>query len=567
MPSRKRKLLIATLAGVVFASAAAVMVGADAATQPTSDVTGRAEKARVDSVPTPKLNWVPCNDTAECATVQVPLDYDQPRGASVDLAVLKIKAKDPSRKIGSLFINPGGPGLPGTQFALDAPSYLSAGVLDRFDVVGFDPRGIGGSTQVRCFASVEEQTAALAYQDVIFPFGATQEKAFVKGAKTFGAACSANGPAITGAMSTAEVVRDMDVLRRAVGDAKLSYLGRSYGTVLGQYYANMFPDRVRAVAVDGVIDPTAWVGNTKQIMEERLRAGAGAHGALVELLKRCDRAGETKCAFAAGDPVRNFDTVAKRLQAKPLELTGGEEPVPFTYADFINEAIGGLLSHNIADVTGVTQLAADVRSALDGGSTDPISQRLAAEAKAATEATVADTGDADAYDNSTEALSAVTCTDALHPADAGVYPAAVARVDRQALHFGRLWGWNEPQCARNSWTVRDEDAYTGPFNRRTAAPVLVVGTFLDPVTNYAGAVSSSKLLPNSRLLSSNNWGHTAYGSGTCVTTAVDTYLLTGKPPAAGKICSDAPQPFTQPAGATGTTAGRTSMTAAGTAPR
>ncbi|HWS35265.1 MAG TPA: alpha/beta hydrolase, partial [Actinoplanes sp.] len=113
-------------------------------------------------------------------------------------------------------------------------------------------------------------------------------------------------------------------------------------------------------------------------------------------------------------------------------------------------------------------------------------------------------------------------------------------------YFGRVWGWWTAQCASSTWTVRDEDAYRGPFNKRTKAPVLIVGNYWDPATNYAASVSSSKLLPNSRLLSSNNWGHTAYGSGACVTNAMDRYLLTGKVPAKGTTCAADHQPFTEP---------------------
>jgi hypothetical protein len=150
------------------------------------------------------------------------------------------------------------------------------------------------------------------------------------------------------------------------------------------------------------------------------------------------------------------------------------------------------------------------------------------------------------YDNSFDAYSAVMCTDGRHPVDGASWPKAAARADQRATYFGRAWAWASAQCARDHWTVRDEDAYTGPFTKRTPHPVLIVGSFWDPATNYNDAVAASKLLPNSRLLSSNNWGHTAYGSGVCATTAIDTYLLTGTPPAKGKVCTDSVQPFTEP---------------------
>ncbi|WP_250005923.1 alpha/beta hydrolase [Actinoplanes sp. M2I2] len=150
------------------------------------------------------------------------------------------------------------------------------------------------------------------------------------------------------------------------------------------------------------------------------------------------------------------------------------------------------------------------------------------------------------YDNGLDAGSTVICTDGKHPARAESWPAAVDRRDREAPYFGRSWGWIDSQCANQTWTVRDKNAYTGPFTKRTADPFLIVGNYWDPATSYQGAVSSDRLAPNARLLSSNNWGHTAYGSGVCATTAIDTYLLTGRAPKDGTTCTDAAQPFTEP---------------------
>jgi pimeloyl-ACP methyl ester carboxylesterase len=360
----------------------------------------------------------------------------------------------------------------------------------------------------------------------------------VTGSKRLGKACSTTGRPLSGAMSTAEVARDMDVIRRAVGDRKLNYLGFSYGSALGQYYANMFPDRFRALTVDGVLNPTAWVGTTRQILDERLRSSDGAYKALIEILKRCDRAGEKFCAFAAGDPVKNFETIARSLRAKPLQLPDGAGGTfTVTYAIFVSAILSSLYGTDAGPA--VTAIAAEVWAALTAGSTAALTER--ARAAQATKR-----GYDFPYENGFEASSAVICTDGRHPADAGSWPAATARRDQRAPYFGRAWGWIDSQCAHKTWTVQDEDAYRGPFTKRTAAPVLVVGNFWDPATNYQGAVSSSRLLPNSRLLSSNNWGHTAYGSGVCATTAIDNYLLTGKPPAKGTVCTDSVQPFTEP---------------------
>jgi len=185
----------------------------------------------------------------------------------------------------------------------------------------------------------------------------------------------------------------------------------------------------------------------------------------------------------------------------------------------------------------VTQLAADIAKAQDGGSAAALLQRVN-QAKAARAYDFP-------YDNGPDAGSTVICTDGRHPEDASSWPAAVDRRDREAPYFGRSWGWMDSMCATSTWTMRDEDAYTGPFTRRTGNPFLIVGSYWDPATSYRSALAADRLAPNALLLSSNNWGHTAYGSGVCVTTTIDNYLLTGKA-SDGKVCTDAAQPFTQP---------------------
>jgi hypothetical protein len=167
--------------------------------------------------------------------------------------------------------------------------------------------------------------------------------------------------------------------------------------------------------------------------------------------------------------------------------------------------------------------------------------KLTSTPKAATASSV--TGRAFPYDNSSDAYAAVMCTDGLHPGKAANWPAKAARADKRAPYFGRLWAWQSVQCARDIWKVRDEDAYTGPFTKRTRNTVLVVGSYWDPATNYYEAVSSAAKLPNSRLLSSDNFGHTAYGTSTCVTRAMDHYLLYKALPARGTVCKGE-QPFT-----------------------
>jgi pimeloyl-ACP methyl ester carboxylesterase len=527
------------LAGSLIAPApVSAAPSVSAAKSATWSRTSATERRRVDSVATPKLRWYSCYGWAQCATAKVPLDYDRPHGKQVTLALLRVKARDQKNKIGSLFVNPGGPGGSSVAMALASPYFLSDALLSRFDVVGMDPRGIGFSDQVSCFADTARQTPTMKTLSVGFPWGSAQQKAFIKAAGAEARACSTRGRERAGAMSTAEVARDMDVMRRAVGDGKLTYLGFSYGTALGQYYANMFPDRFRAIAIDGVIDPTAWVGTKRtagQVQDDRLRSADGAWKAFVELMRRCDAAGATKCSFA-GSPLKRFRTIAERLKKKPVVV--GTTKV--TYALFISTVLGALYDPDAG--AEITELAASLYQLTTPGyvptkatieSTAGLVKRMVKQAE----------GRAFPYDNSFDAYSAVMCTDGLHPARGSSWPKAAARAEKRATYFGPAWTWASVQCARDNWTVRDEDAYTGPFTKRTRHPVLVVGSFWDPATNYADAVSSSKLLPNSRLLSSNNWGHTAYGSSACATGTTDRYLLYRALPAKGTVCVGNEQPF------------------------
>ncbi|MEV4640896.1 alpha/beta hydrolase [Actinoplanes sp. NPDC049548] len=544
------RLLAASVAGLVLAGGAAVPAVAAPGTSVTasgtsvtapgtpvagmdaagSAVTSALEARRVGAVATPHLRWYACYSWAQCATAHVPLDYDNPHGEQTTVALLRVRAKDQRHRIGSLFVNPGGPGSSATSFALVAPMVLSDSLLERFDVVGMDPRGIGASDAVSCFTDAGRQTAALKGMGVAFPVGAKQTRTYLKSVRKLATGCSTTGRRLAGAMSTAEVARDMDVMRRAVGDKKLSYLGFSYGTALGQYYANMFPDRFRAIAVDGVINPRSWIGSARTqgvIQDERLGSAQGAERALRRILTLCDKAGESRCAFAAGDPVRRFATLAGRLRARPVTLEG----VKVTYATFIGYVLTSLYAADAPDQ--VTGLARDLWALT---STHASASEVAAAASSVQ-------GRAFPYDNSLDAYAAVMCTDGRHPAKVASWPAKVAKAAERAPYFGPAWAWASAPCARDIWQVRDEDAYTGPFTRRTRNTVLVVGSYWDPATNYYQAVGSAGLLAHARLLSSDNFGHTAYGTSPCVTAAMDGYLLHKTLPAKGAVCRAA-QPFT-----------------------
>jgi pimeloyl-ACP methyl ester carboxylesterase len=515
-----------------------------------SDSTSALERKRVDRVPAPKLSWYKCfGPSSECAVAKLPLDYDNPTGPKTDVGVLRVKARDQRHKIGTLFVNPGGPGGPATLLADAAPDFLADAVLDRFDIVGVDPRGVHSSGRVACFKDARDEARVLHPISELdfYPWEAREQRAYITYAKEFAKACSTTGKTMAGAVSTAEVVRDMDVIRRTLGDKRLTFLGFSYGSVIGQYYANMFPDRVRAIAVDGIIDPVSWVGTAQtggQNQDERLRSADGAHKALRDLLVRCRQAGPQRCPFAAGDdPLAKLQRIIDKLRTAPIESNGAE----FTYP-----TIGATLLHYLylLGIQGYVDSLMETLDILDIATrpTGSVPAAVLAKAKRSLAQRIAKlprawTPRRDFPTENDYSDIAVICTDARHPKRAEDWPAQATRADQRAPLFGPVWAWGTAECAANTWTVRDEDAYTGPFNRRTSAPVLFVGNTWDPATNYLAAVSASKRLPASRLVSSDSWGHTAYGTSDCVNQAVDSYLVGQKLPPTGLKCTGDFQPF------------------------
>ena len=206
------------------------------------------------------LAWEPCfqgDGAFQCATLEVPLDHSNPSSNRIPIALIRQRATDPSRRIGSLVLNPGGPGGSGVDFLREAgPFILTEEVRARFDLVSFDPRGIFRSRPLRCFESPAQWEPY--FTPFAFPITPAETQQWIAADRYLLRACDQRAGAIINHMATADVARDMDLLRAALGDAQLNYVGYSYGSYLGVTYANLFPDRFRALVVDGVLDPVAW---------------------------------------------------------------------------------------------------------------------------------------------------------------------------------------------------------------------------------------------------------------------------------------------------------------------
>jgi pimeloyl-ACP methyl ester carboxylesterase len=469
----------------------------------------------------PTIAWSPCFTQFgpfECGTVQVPLDYDT-ESATISIAVARLPATNPSQRIGSLFLNPGGPGGSGIDFLLGAGPFLySDEVRARFDLVGFDPRGIIRSTAFRCFGTPRQWEPY--FTPFPFPLTPAEEAMWITSDRYLDSACAQRGSKVGQHMSTANVARDLDRLRQAVGDDGLTYAGYSYGSFLGTTYANMFPGRVRAVIVDGVLDPIAWTtgaaGQAGLPFSTRLRSDAGAMATLNEFFRLCDTG---TCAFGPDSADRYADLVAEVLA----------DPTVIDYNNLVGITLGAMYDSSTWEE--FAQLLADIEAA--EASTPALRARI--QAFSLRPLYIAKRG-FPRYPNFVEGFPAVSCTDSDNPDSYAAWSIAGAAADAQFGYFGRLWTWVSSICAE--WPTADPDRYVGPFTRNTANPVLVVGTRYDPATRYEGAVTVDALLPNSRLLTVEGWGHTSLFLSACADAIASTYLVTRNAPATSTCTQD-----------------------------
>src|SRR5437899_3872619 len=496
----------------------------------------------VAASPPPRISWNSCYPQFgpfECGMLQVPLDYRQPNGGVIQLALVRLPATDTPHRIGSLLLNPGGPRAPGVDFALFAAPFLfSSEVRARFDIVGFDPRGTNRSTTLRCFGTPKQWGPY--FTPFAFPTTPQEEQQWIAADRYLDRSCAERGGAIGSHMATADVARDMDVIRQAVGDSQLTYAGYSYGTFLGVTYANLFPDRVRAVIVDGVVDPIAWTtgrGNEAATLpfSTRLHSDAGAQATLNEFFRLCD-AGGSACAFAPNSSIR-FAALAKKLKQHPIALILPDgTTVPLNYSILIAITLGAM--YDSLSWEGFAPVLALIESQADptklGAAVDPFLFQAAYITKRGFPH----------YRNLLEGFPAVACSDSVNPSSYSAWPPAGAAADATYGYFGRIWTWVSSICAE--WPFTDTARYMGPFTARTANPVLVIGTTFDPATRYEGAQIVAGLLPNSRLLTLHGWGHTSLLRSECVDQLASVYLLTRAVPTAGTVCEQDHVPFTTP---------------------
>jgi pimeloyl-ACP methyl ester carboxylesterase len=529
-----------------------------------SALSGPAAQAATTS----PLDWQTCTDPAaqaggfQCATLQVPLDYANTQGPQISLALIRHPAADPGQRIGSLVWNPGGPGGSGVMGLPELYSEFPAALRARFDIVSFDPRGIGGSDQLQCFSSPAQEDALLGQlPPAQFPVGPAQTQTEINVWSQFDQACASHGGPIQNHMDTADVARDLDQIRGALGQAKLDYYGISYGTYLGDVYANMFPTHVGHLVLDGNVAPVQWndpVGGAQNGTFIRIQSPLGTQTALDTFLDDCGTVTAQACPFSAGTAsatASKYRALLARLAVTPEPYDDQSFDAAYTTAT-VNGGLDSVQPSSALGSPGWAGLAQLLQTLWTESGSSPTANPPASSASTAALALglrgsqpgAALPVPAQAQSGSfapeiTEGIYGVLCSDSPNPANPQSYAAQSAKADatQSPDGFGQTWGWFAEPCAQ--WQGRDSDRYTGPWNR-SPVPLLLVGTLGDPDTAYNSTLNAAAALKNARVITETGGGHTALlNPSDCVNAATSAYLISGTLPAAGTVCNQNQSPF------------------------
>jgi pimeloyl-ACP methyl ester carboxylesterase len=458
---------------------------------------------------TQELKWRDCYGNYQCSSLLVPIDYADLSQGAFKLALLRFQALDQDRRIGSLVVNPGGPGSSGVDYAYNAEYIVSPEILERFDIVGFDPRGVGDSAAIKCLSDAETDASFAADPK---PDDEAEFALFISDARDYFAKCSENTKHLIN-YSTLNSARDLEVLRAVLGDEKLNFLGKSYGTYLGTLFAELFPESVGRFVLDGAVDPNS--SNREAVLGQAI----GFESALNAFISNCLKI--SSCALT-GD-LQSARTQVINLLAKtaitPLESKSGRE---------VTE---GLVLLGIA-------------SALyDSESGWPVLRDAFKEATLGTGTSFLTLADQYAgrqengsyLSNENDALQVISCLDQNELETVSVFKKGVAEFSDRAPIFGPYLAYAGLACRYLPNLGRVEQIEIESINTK---PILVIGTTRDPATPYKWAQSLAKIFSSALLITLDGDGHTGHGRGsTCVDSAVDRYLLTGITPKSELFCA------------------------------
>ncbi len=470
-------------------------------TPPPAAVT-QAPDAGLTDLYAQRIDWSPCETNADndCGTLTVPVDYADPAGETIEIALLRVPAS--GARVGSLVVNPGGPGAPGTSYAAAAGAVFREPLLQAFDLVGFDPRGTGRSAPVDCLSDAELD-AYLSGDPT--PDDAGEVADYKASVLSYGASCVANSGPVLAHVTTVEAARDMDVLRSALGEETLTYLGASYGTKLGATYAELFPDKVGRLVLDGAVDvsldPTTMAIDQARGFETALRA----------YVQNC--LDSTDNCFLGDTVDEGLTTITDLLASIEVDpLPAGERELT------VGNAFYGIVTP-LYNRDYWFLLSTALASALEGQGS---ALMQLADAYASRNA------DGSYADNSTEANYAINCLDDPTSVPFGRVPSLFGAFEEASPTFGRIFAWAMTGCRGVEVTSSEE-----PLDIRgeRAAPILVLGTTRDPATPMKWAEALSAQLESGVLVRRDGDGHTAYNSdNACIDAIVEDYLIKGTVP-------------------------------------
>lgn len=458
-----------------------------------------------------ELNWDRCYENFDCTTLQVPIDYDEISTGTFDISVLRYNAQDPKRRIGSLIVNPGGPGASGVDYAYNAEYIFDPDLTDRYDIVGFDPRGVNRSAPISCLTDAETDESYASDSRVD---SAAEFKKAIAESKDFIAQCLENTEHLT-AYSTANAARDMDILREALGDEKLNYMGKSYGTYLGALYANLFPNNIGRVVLDGAVDP-----NISDLEMSKSQA-IGFDLALKSFIEDCLARKNCPLGGDVDQATTQLISIWQSAATTPLPLDRGEGDKRLATESLL---MIGTASALYDSEEGWPELRRAIREALDGyGDTflklaDQYSGRQP---------------NGSYPNNEFESGPIIDCLDFADPRSVDQIRRDAAEISAAAPAFGPYLAYSGLLCKYFDVPV--------PFTVKkvkTNAPVIIIGTTGDPATPYEWAKGLAQTLPNSRLLTYIGDGHTGQGRGNgCIDDAIDAFYLDGELPEQGLRCT------------------------------
>ncbi len=454
-----------------------------------------------------KLRWSTCSG-GRCAWLKVPLDYARPGGETVDIAVYMEAATDKKAVVGDLVVNPGGPGQSGIQYAA-ASSYVFRKALTRhFNIVGFDPRGVGQSDPLKCWGTAQMDSFLAADPMPSSPREIRDASAQMK---AYGDSCLRNTGALARHMSTEDVVRDMDILRAALRQPRLDYFGASYGTMIGATYADIFPKNVGRMVLDGAMDPK--LSN----YELNLTQAKGFEVALRAYLADCVKQGGCVLGNTTAAAEATIQKLLAEIRSKPLPTSDPKRPLT-----------EGLAVMGIIEPLYSRELWSTLTTALTGAIRGQGSALLAL-------ADLYSGRTAKGYtDNSMNVLYNVDCLDDGESTPPGKVAGHFAEFEKASPTFGKMFAWSLTGCA--SWPIKSAKR-PHAVKAAGAPPILIVGTTRDPATPLAWAEGLVKELESGVLVIRDGDGHTGYNQGNvCTDRAVENYLVGNQVPRNGLRC-------------------------------